>query len=258
MVITHSRNLIKVAMRNYPMIFNPLWAAVYPYVIRRDEKYFGHEYTDRNSAFTQIFDENRWLSGETRSGRGSTLDYTKTMRKGLEECLRKLSVRIFLDAPCGDFNWMQNVTLPDTAIYIGGDIVKPLTAELQRLYGCAKRSFHDIDIVESPLPKADLWLCRDVLFHLPNEDIVKVLRRFAKSAIPYLLTTLTPSQKKSRRKARRLPLYQSATSAFFAAASFIMDHRLHSARTAPISWIMVPGASIRAFPVNAPRCIEQH
>ncbi len=43
--------------------------------------------------------------------------------------------------------------------------------------------------MEGPLPKADLWLCRDVLFHLPNKDVITVLANFANSEIPYLLTT---------------------------------------------------------------------
>jgi hypothetical protein len=183
------RNVIKLAMRRSPAIFNPIWAAIYPYVIRRDEKYFGSEYTDRETAFQQIFDENRWLSCESRSGVGSTLAYTKPMRKSLAKYLKTLNVRVFLDAPCGDFNWMRHVSLPQGTSYVGGDIVDPLINELQRLHGGPKHSFCRIDIVQGPLPKADLWLCRDVLFHLPNEDIATVLKNFVNSDISYLLTT---------------------------------------------------------------------
>jgi len=30
-----------------------------------------------------------------------------------------------------------------------------------------KCSFIDMDIISDPLPRADAWLCRDVLFHFP-------------------------------------------------------------------------------------------
>lgn len=183
------RKLINLAVRSNPTVFNPIWAAIYPYVTRRDGKYFGSEYVDRETAFQQIFEENRWLSCESRSGVGSTLTYTKPMRKSLAKYLHALNVRVFLDAPCGDFNWMQHVNLPKGTSYIGGDIVNSLVDELQRVHGSSTHSFRKLDIVTGPLPKADLWLCRDVLFHLPNEDIATVLNNFANSEISYLLTT---------------------------------------------------------------------
>ena len=123
MIKTNFRDLIKFAMRSTPAIANPLWALVYPYVIRRNATYFGAEYKDRGSAFEQIYEENRWLSCESRSGRGSTLDYTRPLRKALAKYLNSLNVIVLLDAPCGDFNWMQHVELPEKILYIGGDIL---------------------------------------------------------------------------------------------------------------------------------------
>ena len=189
MIGTRFRDLIKFAMRSSPAIANPLWALVYPYVIRRNATYFGAEYKDRGSAFEQIYEENRWLSCKSRSGRGSTLDYTRPLRKALAKYLKTLNVKVFLDAPCGDFNWMQHVELPEEILYIGGDIVGRLIEDLQQAYGNPTRSFRRLDIVEGPLPKADLWLCRDVLFHLPNQEVITVLDNFANSEIPFLLTT---------------------------------------------------------------------
>jgi hypothetical protein len=176
-------------MRRNPALFNRLWSLAYPYVIRRDEKYFGSEYGDRDAAFQTIFAENRWGSAETRSGSGSTFAYTAPLRKSLSSLLARLNVKVFLDVPCGDFNWMRHVDMPEGTSYLGGDIVLPLVEELQEKYGGATRSFRQIDIVEGPLPTADLWLCRDVLFHLPNLDIAAVLENFTRSGIPLMLTT---------------------------------------------------------------------
>jgi hypothetical protein len=183
------RAVLKNIMRRNPAIFNPLWAFLYPLMYRRKGKYFGLEYLNGQQAFQTIFEENRWESSESRSGRGSTVAYTKPLRPLLERCLKTLNVKVFLDVPCGDFNWMKYVTLPDGTRYIGGDIVTSLVHDLQKKYGNERYSFHTIDIVEGPLPNADLWLCRDVLFHLPNQDIQKVFRNFVAASIPYMLTT---------------------------------------------------------------------
>jgi hypothetical protein len=183
------KQVAKRIMRGCPAVFNPLWAWTYPWIIRRDEKYIGHEYGDRAEAFRTIFEENRWASSESRSGHGSTLAYTQGLRKSLAQYLARFQVECFLDAPCGDFNWMQHVTLPAAARYIGGDIVPELVDGLQRAHGDGRRSFCVIDIVKGPLPPADLWLCRDVLFHLPNDDVARVLVNFAASDISFLLTT---------------------------------------------------------------------
>jgi SAM-dependent methyltransferase len=181
-----------------PTISNPLWSLVFPFYIRRDSirGHFAPEMGSREDRFTSIFTSNGWNSTESRSGHGSTLAYTAPIRKSLEGLLRKMNVRTFLDAPCGDFNWMRQVALPEETRYIGGDIVKPLIRQLQQEIGGDRYSFRHIDIVRDPLPDADLWLCRDVLIHLPNDDAHAILKNFANSNIGYILTTthLFPKQ----------------------------------------------------------------
>ena len=182
------KSSVKSAMRAYPGIADPVWALLFP-LFRRDELYFGAEYEDRKDAFRQIHDENRWQSEESRSGRGSEIDYTKRLLPRLERLLGELRVKTFLDAPCGDFNWMRHLKLPAETSYVGGDIVSPLVQKLESEHGDLRHRFAIVDIVEGPLPTADLWLCRDVLFHFPNKDILTTLRLFAGSGIPHLLTT---------------------------------------------------------------------
>jgi hypothetical protein len=189
-----AREVLKSLMRRNPAVFNPLWALAYP-MVRRDERYAGHEYVDRGEAFDTIYRQNRWGSGESRSGKGSTLHYTRPLRASLARCLDRLKVGVLLDAPCGDFNWMRHVELPSGARYVGGDIVAPLIEELREKSGDATHEFCRMDIVEEPLPHADLWLCRDVLFHLSNAEILKVLRNFCHSSIPHMLTTTYHFQK---------------------------------------------------------------
>ncbi len=136
------------------------------------------------------FRKNKWgdESSETVSGSGSTLKYTENLRQKLPALLKKYDVKVFLDAPCGDFNWMKEVGLSDIQ-YIGMDIVPDLIIQNHSRYARVGRVFLAGDITRDALPMSDLMQCRDCLFHLPYKDIVRFLDNFARSTIPYLLTT---------------------------------------------------------------------
>jgi hypothetical protein len=82
------RVVLKNLMRRNPTIFNPPWAFLYPLIYRCDVKYFGSEYLNGPQAFEMIFEENRWGSSQSRSGRGSTVAYTKRLRPLLERYKR--------------------------------------------------------------------------------------------------------------------------------------------------------------------------
>jgi hypothetical protein len=84
---------------------------------------------------------------------------------------------------------MRHIRLPDQTCYLGGDIVAPLIKNLHNEHGGPRHSFQVIDIVEGPIPVADLWLCRDVLLHLSNRDVLKVLELFSNSNVKHILTT---------------------------------------------------------------------
>jgi hypothetical protein len=79
--------------------------------------------------------------------------------------LKEFDVKRFMDAPCGDFYWMKHVVLP-VEQYIGVDIVEAIIKKNQATYTDPQHSFVCLDIIEDPLPPADLMLCRDCLVHL--------------------------------------------------------------------------------------------
>jgi len=136
--------------------------------------------------FNLAYKMNLWGSEESVSGPSSTLDYTETMRKVLAGLLRALDCRTLLDAPCGDLNWIKATDL-DGITYIGGDIAPSLVADLRARH--PGTDVRRIDITAPPLPSADFWLCRDVLFHLSLADILLVLVNFIKSDITYFCTS---------------------------------------------------------------------
>ena len=148
----------------------------------------------RADRFASIYRSNWWSgSPESRSGTGSSLANTSDLRTALPEFLKAREAKVFLDAPCGDFHWMRQVDLPDGVHYIGADIVAELISDLQAADSGPNTEFRVLDIVEDPLPAADVMMCRDCLFHLSEADIFNFLHSFAEGQTPVLLTTYMPS-----------------------------------------------------------------
>lgn len=137
--------------------------------------------------FDEISRENFWGSGESLSGLGSELAFTKTYRKGLANCLAKHGIESIFDAPCGDLNWMSAFLSEYPVTYAGGDISAEVIARAQAAHpGQDLRVF---DITADPFPEAGVWHCRDCLFHLPFEAIQQALANFAVTGIEYALIT---------------------------------------------------------------------
>ena len=146
---------------------------------------------DHKAKFTAIYRHNLWNNEESRSGGGSTLKRTKRIRKGIVDLVQRLGVRSILDAGCGDFNWMKTVDLAGVE-YIGMDIVRAMIEENRERHGASTRIFLEGDILHDDLPRADVILCREVLFHLSDADLLKALQNFKRSGATYLLTTHYP------------------------------------------------------------------
>lgn len=127
---------------------------------------------------------------ESVSGVGSTLRETARLREALPGLIREEGVRSLLDIPCGDFHWMQHVALDvEDVEYTGADVVPEIVAANQRLYGDGRRRFVVLDATRDALPAVDLILCRDLLIHLGNGDVLAALRSFAASGSRLLLTS---------------------------------------------------------------------
>ncbi len=138
--------------------------------------------------FAQIHANNTWKSSESVSGLGSELRNTEAIRKQIPQLFKTLKINSFLDAPCGDFNWMKEVDLSNIN-YIGGDIVAALIASNTQKYASANRKFTVLDITNDHLPPANIMLNRDCLVHLSYTDINKFLSNLRAAKIEYILTT---------------------------------------------------------------------
>lgn len=139
--------------------------------------------------FDMIYKENHWSSEESISGVGSEIGYTHNLRTWLIQKIGELDIKKLVDAPCGDFNWMQLVTKKVDVDYIGIDIVEEIINSNNSLYRNDSTEFHLGNICTDVLPACELLIVRDCLFHLSFKDINKFLNNISKLEYKYLLTT---------------------------------------------------------------------
>jgi SAM-dependent methyltransferase len=165
-----------------------------------DPEHFAREATKGRvhsaaEAFRHAYRANLWGGDESPSGPGSALEQTAELTRVLPDLCRRLSIRTLLDLPCGDGHWMSGIVLPDVR-YIGADLLPEVVA------GAAARSpereFLELDLTASPLPPADLLLCRDCMVHLSFADNARALKNLHRSGIPFLLATTFPDEPANR------------------------------------------------------------
>ena len=85
-----------------------------------------------------------------------------------------------IDLGCGDFTVGRELTERLKNVkYTGCDIVPELIAHNARAFSNHRIAFKALDIVHDELPDGDICLVRQVLQHLPNEDIKHVLAKLA-------------------------------------------------------------------------------
>lgn len=143
---------------------------------------------DLDALFTKFYQINQWGSGETRSGPGSERARMRQVVHDLNRLIRDFGIQLMLDAPCGDFNWMRDVSL-EGMDYLGCDIVEDLIKDNSARYGGRARAFEKLDITVNRVPQVDLILCRDTLVHFSYKRAFAALSNFRASGSKYFLTT---------------------------------------------------------------------
>jgi 2-polyprenyl-3-methyl-5-hydroxy-6-metoxy-1,4-benzoquinol methylase len=137
--------------------------------------------------FSTIYNNNYWDNKESLSGPGSSLKNTKNLRKKLPIIIKKYGIRSIVDAPCGDCNWIQHIIKKSQIKYTGIDIVKKCIDNNKLKFKDKNFSFKQMDITKDKLPRADLFICRDFIFHLSFKDTYKFLLNLKKLKTKYIL-----------------------------------------------------------------------
>lgn len=124
----------------------------------------------------------------SRSGSGSDLTQTATLRRELPRLLSRLGVRSLLDIPCGDFYWMSEVEL-GVERYLGADVVPEVVEHNNQRFARPGREFRVLDITRSQLPRVDLVFSRDCLVHFSDTDVRAALDNVQRSGSTYFAAT---------------------------------------------------------------------
>jgi SAM-dependent methyltransferase len=128
--------------------------------------------------FSRIYREGLWgKSGEQFcSGSGSSEEHAIAYVNVLERYIARHSIRSVVDLGCGDFVVGRRIAALGVD-YTGADVVPDLVRHNNERYGGPHVRFVHLDIVADELPRADLCLIRQVLQHLSNRQIARVLPR---------------------------------------------------------------------------------
>lgn len=120
---------------------------------------------------------------ETTCGPGSTLVATRNVREWLPGALERLGVKMLLDAPCGDRNWIRLVDLP--CAYIGVDH-EPSHVASAAIDGA---TVLNRDIRSDDLPECDAILSRDFFQHLSRADAELALANMRRTGAKWIIAT---------------------------------------------------------------------
>jgi len=145
---------------------------------RWDAKYEGRPVEE---IFSAIYRERRWGAGpegDFFSGSGSRSSavvsaYVNAVGEFLKSRPRPPSVA---DLGCGDFNVGKHL-LPYCRRYVACDVVPALIDNNKVKFVGLPVDFRCIDIIEDDLPDGDIVFLRQVLQHLSNADILKVVQK---------------------------------------------------------------------------------
>lgn len=133
------------------------------------------------------------------------MEQTAHIRGMLPQLFEELGVKVLLDVPCGDFNWMRLIDLSNMN-YIGDDIVVDMVKKNNEDFSSGNVQFRVINIITDQLPKADLIMCGDCLVHLTLEDGLKAVQNFKRRGAKYLLSTTFPEHPEN---AENVPFWRS-------------------------------------------------
>lgn len=144
--------------------------------------------TSTGVVFENIYANNYWGGdkGEFYSGPGSGEPFSSEYARVVRELIKRFEISRVVDIGCGDFRVGQKLIDSDLQ-YVGVDTVAPLIERNRELFGSSNISFECLDAVTNELPDGEMCLIRQVLQHLSNAEIHRILQKAKK--YQYLVIT---------------------------------------------------------------------
>ncbi|THU39377.1 class I SAM-dependent methyltransferase [Niastella caeni] len=139
--------------------------------------------------FSDVYKNNEWggTPGTFHSGEGTHNPNFLVYVENVAAFINEHKVKSVLDIGCGDFKVMSKILEKVDVNYTGGDVVKELIEHHQQHYATDKTRFISLNAIEDDLPDAEMVTIRQVLQHLSNDQILKILSKLSK--FRYVLIT---------------------------------------------------------------------
>ena len=136
-----------------------------------------------SDCFSEIYHTKRWgeADGEAFcSGGGSEAQFAVPYVKLVQSLIAEHKIRTLVDLGCGDFR-VGRMLFPQRDLqYVGVDVVPDLIAHNRSRFGGPQVEFRCANMIDDELPDGELCLIREVLQHLTNAEILRVLAKCAK------------------------------------------------------------------------------
>jgi len=137
---------------------------------------------EHERAFTEIYDKCVWGrndNGEGFSGGGSLLQNTLPYIDYLKKFMKDKKIKSVVDAGCGDWEFSKYMDWTGVQ-YRGYDVVRNVIEKNKERFSQPNIQFFQGNFINTNLPSADLFLCKHVLQHLTNKDILLFLPQLSK------------------------------------------------------------------------------
>ena len=131
--------------------------------------------------FTHIYEKGLWgkRNGVGHSGSGSSVQNAAPYMQLLEKFLVENKIKSVVDVGCGDWSFSQHIPWGEIQ-YTGFDVVKSVIERNKQRFTAPNLTFTHADAAFTDLPEADLMVCKDVMQHLTNADIQRLLKQCGK------------------------------------------------------------------------------
>jgi SAM-dependent methyltransferase len=135
-----------------------------------------------SEVFRVIYQNDGWGGYGSRpyySGPGSDVRHARAYAARIRNFMATQQVTSIVDLGCGDFR-VGAMLVTDGVQYTGIDIVEDLVRFNSRRFACSTIRFECLDITQNSLPDGELCLIREVLQHLSNSEILRILPKLEK------------------------------------------------------------------------------
>jgi Methyltransferase domain len=147
------------------------------YLWWKERRFLGLKEKPTQDVFSEIYKKNIWggKPGTFYSGTGTHNPNTTTYITNIANFINSHQVKKLVEIGCGDFTITKEILQQVKVDYTGGDVVKELIAHHQEKYQNSNTRFCVLNAIEDKLPEGDMVIIRQVLQHLNNEQIQKIL-----------------------------------------------------------------------------------